>query len=126
MRLFFAFILLTAIAYSSIFGLIQSENEKFIQGKWRLKLPSAADLDMRQRETTDWKFENGTFSSTGNSPFLGRGRYRVLAERENSITLRLYQDGKVFATRQNKLEIVIDKAKSELKIAGQQGFNRIL
>lgn len=124
MKLFFAFILLFAIACSSILGLMSSENETFIQGKWQNASESISDKSLEKIRIVEWKFENGKFSQTGFSAMMKKGRYKVLEDHHNILKLKLYnQKGKI-GEKSSELEIVVDKKNKRLIIDGEGEFSK--
>ena len=124
MKLLFAFILLFAIACSSIFGLMNSDNESFIQGKWQIAGESISDKSAEKSNLIEWKFENGKFSQIGFSAVMKQGRYKVLEDHHNILKLKLYnQKGKI-GNKSLELEIVVDKQNERLIIDGKSEFSK--
>lgn len=126
MKLFFAFIILFAIACSSIFGLMNSDNESFIQGKWQIAGESISDKSLKNTKLIEWKFENGKFSQKGTLPIIKKGRYKILEDHHNILKLKLYnQKGKI-GEKSSELEIVVDKKNKRLIIDGKGEFAKTI
>ena len=102
------------------------DNAKFIEGTWRLdgQLPSGGKSP-GMSWFLEWTFVGGTFVQQGYPPLRQEGRYRIVADRENTVTLELHDQRGTFGANDRKLEIVIDREGRRLKIQGKEGFKRI-
>ena len=100
----------------------QDSNEQFIQGSWRIAGQLAGG---RFAWFKQWKFENGKFELVGYPPLKQSGRYRILKDEGNKLTLELYDQQGTFGTKNSKLEIVVYRDKDQLKIDNSEPFNRI-
>ncbi len=102
------------------------DNAKFIEGTWRLDGQlSSGGKGPRMSWFLEWTFGGGTFLQNGYPPLRQEGRYRVVAERENAMTLELHGQRGTFGTEDRKMEIVIDREVRRLKIQGKEGFKRV-
>lgn len=126
MKLLSAIILLFAIACSGIFGLMNSDNESFIQGKWQIAGESISDKSLEKTKPIEWKFENGKFSQIGFSTVLKKGRYKILEDHNNILKLKLYNQKGKFGKKRTELEIVVDKKNERLIIDGKREFSKII
>ena len=95
------------------------ENEKYIQGTWRVEGENGG-----YRWFLEWTFENGKFNQTGYPPIIQEGKYRIAGETENKITLELYEQKGTFGNEMRKIEILIEKETNQLTISGTKGFTR--
>jgi hypothetical protein len=119
-----AFILLFAIACSSIFGLMNNENEKFIQGKWQVSGEHKSENGAGQAWYLEWEFENGKFKQFGYPPILQEGNYKVSEVGNETMKLKLYKQKGTFGEGDSELIIVIDKENNSLNIDGKGGFTK--
>jgi hypothetical protein len=94
--------------------------EQFMQGTWRL----TGMNDATHRWFLEWTFDHGKFNLDGYPPLHQEGKYRVLKEQGNKLTLELYEQQGNFGTDNEKLEVVVDKDKDTLKIRDQGPFKR--
>lgn len=124
MKSFVTFILLFSIACSSIFGLMHSENEKFIQGKWQVAGEHKSDKGADQTWFLEWEFENGRFKQNGYPPILQEGNYKVFEDSKETLKLKLFKQKGTFGDNDSDLIIVIDKENNKLMIDGKDGFTK--
>ena len=103
-----------------------SEEEQFIQGTWRTggQLKNK-DGGPGMSWFLEWTFDNGKFKQTGYPPLSQEGKYRIVKEVGNKLTLELYDQKGTFGTENKTIEIVIDKEKNQLKIQGTDGFTKV-
>lgn len=94
--------------------------EQFMQGTWRL----SGMNDATHSWYLEWTFDHGTFTLDGYPPLHQEGKYRVVKEQGNRLTLELYEQQGNFGTADDKLEIVIDKDKDTMRIKEQGPFKR--
>ena len=94
--------------------------EQFMQGTWRL----TGTNDARHSWFLEWTFDQGKFNLDGYPPLHQEGKYRVLKEQGNKLTLELYEQQGNFGTANSQIEVVIDKDKDTLKIKDQGPFKR--
>ena len=125
MKIFFAFILLLAIACSSIFGLMNNENEKFIQGKWQVAGEHMSNSGESHTWFLEWEFENGRFIQNGYPPILQEGNYKIIESKDNTLKLKLYRQNGTFGEKDSELIIVIDREKENLRIDGKNQFTKV-
>lgn len=95
------------------------ENEKYIQGTWRVTGENGG-----RSWFLEWTFENGKFKQTGYPPIIQEGKYRVIGETDNKITLELYEQKGTFGDDTRRIEILIDTKTNQLTISGTRGFTR--
>lgn len=122
--LFVLFAALNLIAADGLPAPAQVSNEAFIQGTWRID----GYLDQAKRRGRwyqEWSFSEGKFKETGYPPLEQSGRYRVLNDADNKLTLELYEQKGTFGSANSRLEIVIDREKNQLKIGSNQPFLRM-
>lgn len=125
MKFFCTFILLFAIACSSIFGLMHSENEKFIQGKWQVAGEHNSEKGVGQSWFLEWEFENGRFTQNGYPPLQQEGNYKIIEDRNDTIKLKLYKQNGTYGVEDSELKVVVDKENKKLKIEEMEGFTKI-
>jgi len=102
------------------------DNESFIQGKWRLEGESPKDRSGYTRFWfLEWTFANGTFLQTGYPPIKQEGKYRIIKQADNKMTLELYEQKGNFGTADQTIELVVDRKDERLKIWNQAGFKRV-
>jgi len=68
-------------------------NEEFIQGRWEFEEPHLKNLPAEPHLTTTWEFNGGTFyyyACCFNQETELSGRYRILSDEGNIITLELF------------------------------------
>ena len=94
--------------------------EQFMQGTWRL----SGMNDATHSWFLEWTFDHGKFTLDGYPPLHQEGKYRILKQRGNKLTLELYEQQGNFGTGTEQLEVVIDKNKDTLKIRDQGPFKR--
>jgi hypothetical protein len=95
------------------------ENEKFIQGTWRVTGENGGYAWF-----LEWTFENGSFKQTGYPPIIQEGKYKVLSAAGDQITLELYEQKGTFGEEKRELQISINKPAKQLTIAATKGFSR--
>jgi hypothetical protein len=95
------------------------ENEKFIQGKWRVTGENGGYAWF-----LEWTFDNGNFKQMGYPPIIQEGKYKVLSVGDSQIRLELYEQKGTFGDEKREIEILIDKQAKQLTIAGTKGFTR--
>ncbi len=96
------------------------ENENFMQGTWRLSGTS----DATHGWFLEWTFDRGSFTLEGYPPLRQEGKYRVLSDQGNKLSLELYDQQGNFGTDNSQLEIVVDKEQEALKIKDRGPFKR--
>lgn len=114
------------IIMSASIVLYAQDNEAFIQGKWRVegKLPpnqSGHSMSWFQ----EWTFTDGKFLEEGYPPLGQKGKYRVINNESDKLTLELYEQSGTFGTENSQLQIVVDKQENTLKIGQNAGFKRV-
>src|SRR5215213_3613075 len=95
------------------------ENEKFIQGMWRVTGENGG-----YGWYLEWTFDNGNFKQMGYPPIIQEGKYKVLSVGDNQITLGLYEQKGTFGEEKRELQISIDKQANQLTIGSTKGFSR--
>jgi hypothetical protein len=95
------------------------ENEKFIQGTWRVTGENGG-----YGWFLEWTFQNGNFKQTGYPPIIQKGKYKVLSTAGGRITLELYEQKGTFGDQKRELLILLDKQANQLTISGTKGFTR--
>jgi hypothetical protein len=100
-------------------GRNENENEKFIQGTWRVEGENGG-----YRWFLEWTFRDGSFKQTGYPPIIQEGRYKVLGVDGDKITLGLYEQKGTFGAQNRELQVLIDKPANRLTISGTKGFAR--
>src|SRR5215203_2039022 len=95
------------------------ESEKFIQGTWRV-----AGENGGHAWFLEWTFDNGNFKQTGYPPIIQEGKYKILSETGDKITVELYEQKGTFGKDKREIQISIDKQANQLTISGTKGFNR--
>ena len=95
------------------------ETEKYIQGRWYVR-----GMNGRVGWFLEWTFNNGKFKQTGYPPIIQEGKYRVVSQDEDKITLELYEQKGTFGEGTRKVEILIDKEADQLTISNTKGFTR--
>ena len=102
------------------------DHETFIQGKWRLVGEFPKDKSGRSRVWfLEWTFADGKFLQTGYPPIKQEGKYRIVRQDEDKLTLELYEQKGNFGTEDRQIEIVVDRKNEMLKIMDKEGFSRI-
>ena len=94
-------------------------NEKYIQGTWRVEGENGG-----KSWYLEWTFAGGSFKQMGYPPIIQEGKYRVITEDGNKITLELYEQKGTFGDETRKIEISIDKEANQLTISNTKGFKR--
>ena len=98
-------------------GRTTGENEGFIQGMWRMRGENGGYAWF-----LEWTFENGNFKQRGYPPIIQEGKYRVLNDTGDKITLELYEQKGTFGEEKCELQILVDKKANQLTISGTKGF----
>lgn len=124
MKLFLAFIILFALACSSIFGLRNPKNEEFIQGKWSVTTEPVNTDDTHKPLHLEWEFKQGKFRQAGFTPILPIGSYKVSDEHGDMLKLKLFKQNETSGKEDAELEILIDRKGKKLKINGKSGFKK--
>jgi hypothetical protein len=124
MKTITAFILLFTISCGGDFLSFKSENEKFIQGKWRLA--GTFGDDENRAWFLEWEFDNGKFTQNGYPPILQEGKYKILEDNKNTLKLKLYKQKGTFGDDDSELTIIVDKEEKTLTINGKKDFMRII
>ncbi len=102
------------------------DHETFIQGKWRLVGEFPKDKSGRSRVWfLEWTFADGKFLQTGYPPIKQEGKYRIVKQDEDKLTLELYEQKGTFGTKDRQMQIVVDRENEKLKIENHQGFSRV-
>ena len=73
----------------------------------------------------EWTFAGGKFLQTGYPPIKQEGKYRVVKQSDDKLTLELYEQKGNFGTKDRRVEIVIDEKNERLKIWNQENFSRV-
>jgi len=94
--------------------------EQFVQGTWRL----SGMNDATHSWFLEWTFDHGKFTLDGYPPLHQEGKYRVLKQQGNKLTLELYEQQGNFGAGKEKLEVVVGKDKETLRIKDQGPFKR--
>lgn len=127
---FFAFVIglsaCSAVAQDNSKNISKDDPAGYILGTWRL------DGELPPNNTGHgfhWFLEytfntHGTFMLTGYPPLMQKGKYRVVKNEDDKLTLELYEQSGNFGTKDKRIEILIDKEKQILKIDGKEGFKR--
>jgi hypothetical protein len=104
---------------------VKDANDDAIQGIWYLsgQLPGQ-DGKPGLSWFLEWTFDHGKFNLNGYPPLHQEGSYRILKTEGNKLTLELYDQKGNFGTDSSRIEIIVDKAKDELKIDEKGPFTR--
>lgn len=119
-------IIMIGIYLLSAAGTHAQDNEAFIQGKWRVSgqlPPNQSGHSMSWFQ--EWTFSDGKFLEEGYPPLGQKGKYRIIRNEDDKLTLELFEQSGTFGTENSRLEIVIDKKENTLKIGQNAGFKRI-
>ncbi len=121
----FLFLSLCAVILFASFTVSAQTNREFIQGKWRLdgQLPGKNGKP-GMSWFQEWIFGDGTFSESGYPPLFQKGKFRVLKDEDNVLTLELYEQSGNFGTKNSNLVIVVDQNEASLKIGQNAGFKK--
>ena len=113
-----------AIFIFSVAAVAQT-NEEFIHGKWRF------DGQLQDKNGKpgmawfqEWTFGDGTFEEQGYPSLSQKGKFRVLKDEDNKLTLELYDQSGTFGTKNSNLVILVDKEGGTLKIGQNPGFKK--
>jgi hypothetical protein len=117
----------TVAAQNSNQKVSEITNEEYIKGTWRL------DGELPPNNTGHgfhWFLEytfnsDGTFLLTGYPPLMQKGKYRVVEDQDNKLTLDLYEQSGNFGTKDKRIEVVIDREKKRLGIDGKEDFKAL-
>ena len=121
MKRFFPLALIIVLPASFLaFAHSPKTNEQIIQGTWRL----TGQNDPRHSWYLEWTFDQGKFTLRGYPPLAQDGKYRIVKNDKNKLTLELYEQSGNFGTENSQIEITIDKKKDTLMIKGQGPFTR--
>lgn len=102
------------------------DRETFIQGKWRLTGELPKDKSGYSRVWfLEWTFAGGKFLQTGYPPIRQEGKYRIVNQSDEKLTLELYEQKGNFGTKDRQIEIVVDKKINKLKIWDKENFSRV-
>lgn len=123
MKIFTAIILVFSVACGSIFN-SKSENEKFIQGKWSLA-GKIGDESENRAWYLEWEFKDGEFKQSGYPPIQQEGKYKVIKNKENTLTLKLFKQKGTFGEKDSELKIIIYKETGTISINGKKGFKKV-
>jgi hypothetical protein len=107
-------------------GCASDPNEGFIQGAWHFVHPRMEPVYHNPGEDiTYWTFDRGvyTWRICCLHNHYEDGRYNVAQVDENSITLELYEGGRLYSERR-QIKIVIDRDKGTLRINHSGPFVR--
>ena len=105
---------------------LMQDDEAFIQGKWRLVGEHPKDKSGYSRVWfLEWTFADGKFLQTGYPPITQEGKYRIVKQEKDKLTLELYEQKGTFGTKDKQIEVVIDEKNEKLSIWNQAGFSRI-
>lgn len=111
-------LLLTAPTYA------QTSNA--IQGTWHLM--GALPHNQSGRTFTwflEWTFSGDNFYLTGYPPLGQKGKYHILKQEGNKLTLNLYEQTGNFGNKDKQIEIVVNNDNKSLKIDGKEGFTKV-
>ena len=114
---------LIIVALASLLAFAHSPkktNEEIIQGTWRL----TGQNDPRHSWYLEWTFNQGKFTLQGYPPLAQQGKYKIVKNDKNKMTLELYEQSGNFGTENSQIEITINKKKDTLMIKGQGPFTR--
>ena len=123
MKILAALILFVAVSCSG--GLLdtQSENEKFIQGKWHLSGNVPGDEDISW--FLEWEFDDGQFTQNGYPPILQKGKYKVIDDKKDNLTLKLYKQKGTWGEEDSELKVFINRKDGTLTIQGKSNFKKL-
>ena len=121
MKRFFPLALMVALLASLLASARSPKtNEEIIQGTWRL----TGQNDPRHSWYLEWTFDQGKFTLQGYPPLAQQGKYKIVKNDDNKMTLELYEQSGNFGTENSQIEITINKKKDTLIIKGQGPFTR--
>ena len=97
-----------------------------IQGTWHL----TGTLPPTKSGSTftwflEWTFSDDSFSLTGYPPLGQKGKYRILKQEDNKLTINLYEQSGNFGNKDKQIEIVVNNDNKSLKIDGKEGFSKV-
>jgi hypothetical protein len=127
-RLNMKIIALTALVLAGFCGSLSgpvSENERFIQGSWRLAGEHTEDTGSSRAWFLEWKFSNGRFEQEGYPPIHQSGSYDVVSDEENTLRLKLRDQQGTFGREDRVIEIRLRKDAGEIDIDRSLGFKRL-
>lgn len=100
--------------------LMMGETERFIQGTWA----HGTDSGDGHGTYLELTFTPGGFRLWGYPPLEQTGRYRVVGEAADTLTLRLTGQAGDFGTDDRDMVIVLDRAANTLMIDGGGPYTR--
>lgn len=108
------------IAQNCAWGI--SAQEKFIQGEWEGREEGTHPPPPEMKGPTlgiyvNWKFNKGNFNFVGYPPLKQEGKYRVIKETPDSITLEFYDQKGDWGSEKSQRTFFINRSKDELKEA---------
>jgi hypothetical protein len=95
------------------------ENEKFIQGTWR-----AGGENGGHAWYLEWTFDGENFKQIGYPPIVQEGKYRVVSNDGDKLTIELYEQKGTFGEDRRQIEILVDKQANQLTISNMKEFRR--
>lgn len=127
-KIFLSFFLMITVCLTqmSACSLMMSEEEKYIQGTWRLsgELPNSNKNEPGMAWYLEYTFDKGKFKQTGYPPITQEGKYKVIKQDGNKLTLELYDQKGTFGTENKQMVVVVEREKNKLTIDGKEGFSR--
>jgi hypothetical protein len=102
----------------------QAPGEEFIQGGWRVE-GYLDEKNRRGRWFLEWAFEGGKFNQRGYPPLTRSGRYRVIGDDGDKLTLELFEQQGASRGAGRRLEIIVNRDGDQLKIGGKGPFLRV-
>lgn len=103
--------------------IVRHQNEKtenLFQGVWR-----AEGKNGGYGWFQEWTFVKGNFKQTGYPPIFQEGKYRIIGNQGDKITLELFEQKGTFGENKRIVEIIRDSERESLAVSGTQGFSRI-
>lgn len=92
-----------------------------LAGRWSL----SQDLGGGFSSYLTWGFTGGRFTLEGYPPLRQAGRFRLIAQRENTYRLQLYDQSGDLPTDDRELLVVYDPQADTLLIDGQGPYHRV-
>ncbi len=120
MKIFLSLILIALASFSYIAAPVTDDNEKVMQGTWRL-----TGSNGKHAWFLEWTFAEGKFELKGYPPLHQQGKYRIVKTEDNKLTLELYEQSGNFGTENKQMQIIVNKEKDTLMIDDKGPFNRI-
>ena len=124
----FLIVLSTVWVVILIGGCQPSPNVAFIQGGWIYEDPHLKNLPAEQPLTAVWVFDQGVFHTVAccfNIDLSLDGRYSVLSDQDNVLTLELFDVSEPGRGVGGEIRLVIDRETDTLNIQGTGPFTRI-